>query len=194
MSRRLHKIGEKIKDSRRDNPIKENIGEGFNTKMRAIFLFLIFLVLGVLFGLIFARVIFAIQNYFLRNKITKQALKGEDKFFYKLKPYDLKKEIETERSKIKKVSLFKKLNPLNLFKKSKKEVLNDYGHTEQPGVIGEVGGEPVFRSPENGSPEPTPTSPPSPAGEPGEQEHTDSTEDRGEPRRDFNSNLFKKGK
>lgn len=158
--------------------------------MNTILLIIIFAFLGLLFGFLFAKVIFSISSYLLRKNIQRQALKEERKFLYKDKPYDLKGEIEKEQSKRKRFNLF------NIFKKKKKGGSEDGTNT---GNIESLGREQVFTDDRGIEQDEQPTSSELPVSTPepedrGEQIDTTPPEDRGEPRRDFNSNLFKKGK
>lgn len=158
--------------------------------MNTIVLIIIFLVLGVIFGFIFARVIFAISTWLLKKKVEKEAKNSSQQFFYKKQPYDLKKEIEYEQNQRKKKFSFK-----NPFKKKVKGGISDYGSTTARnnesvvkesvlGNNGNVGNAPI---PDNT----TPTNPTTPTAR--EQGSPDSPP-RTELGRNFNRNLFEKGK
>ena len=159
--------------------------------MKTIFLILIFLILGIFFGLIMARVLIFISNWLLKKKVTKQALNEEErKFFYQDKPYNLKENIEYEQKRNKKQGFFD-----FLIKRQVKGGVSDYGDTIQPRNNEIDNREQV---PTSGSVESTPASPtgttttgttPENRGEQGNP--TPPT--RGE-RGLFTRNLFEKGK
>lgn len=158
--------------------------------MKTIFLILIFLVLGLIFGFILARAIYSFSNFLLRNKIKREALKEDKPFFYQQKLYSLKQEIEFEESKRDKRGFFKKL-----FNRSQKGV-GDYGNTRQSEFRGESvstdsrglkQGTESTNSATSTSPTPSPDTT-------GKQEYPTPADTRGEQRRDINSNLLKKGR
>lgn len=154
--------------------------------MKTIYLILIFLILGILFGLIFARLMTWISEYILKRKITNEINKGNEKreFFYKDKPYNLKESVEFEKGKRKK---------FHLFKRKMKGGISDYGNTLQSGYRGnEVLGS-VKTAEYTANPTPSyPTNPP--IGNIRKQEYPNPPESRGEQRGSINRNLLKKGK
>ena len=153
--------------------------------MNTILLILIFLILGIVFGLIFARLMSWVSNFILKRKVNNQIKTDERKLFYKDKPYDLKTEIEYEKRE--KASKKKNFNP---FKRKQKGGISDYGNTIQPRIRREQ----VFPS-VKGTTEPA-SSPTNTAESrtAREQEYTNSPNPRGEQRGNFNRNLFEKGK
>lgn len=154
--------------------------------MKTIYLILLFLILGIVFGFILAKVMVFLSNWLLKRKVNKQIKTDEREFFYKDKPYNLKENIEFEKSKRKK---------FHLFKRKQKGGISDYGNTVQPGVRrNEVYGS--IQTAEYTAPSP-PTSPANRPPEPRDtrkQEYTASPENRGEQGRNFNRNFLKKGK
>ena len=157
--------------------------------MKTIWLILIVLVIGFIFGLIMGKIIYPIANYFLKRKVMKQALKEPNekegrKFFYNQKPYDLKGEIEYEQSKRKKFSLFNR--------KQVKGGISEYGNTLQPRDSGKqipTINEGV-RKADDSTRESSPTTPTNPT----QYNNSNPTETRGSNRTAFNRNLFEKGK
>jgi hypothetical protein len=156
--------------------------------VNTILLIIIFLVLGVIFGFILAKLSYSISSYFLKRNIEKDAKANPQPFFYKLKPYDLKKEIEYEQSK-KKKGFFSKI-----FKRKQKGGISNYGNTEQPRIVGTTFEKPILT--DNGSssePVPIPDNPTPTAPTSREQRSPDSPQTRGFGV-NVNGNLFKKGK
>lgn len=157
--------------------------------MKTIFLILIFLIMGVVFGFIFALMMSGVSNYFLKRKVTKDALKEDKKFFFRDKPYNLKEQIEYEQEKT-----FKKKK--SFFNRGKKGV-SDYGNTIQPGNVGKISGEQIpdgGNRGETSNPSPGISQSPGISPSPREQVRFDSPPTRGEQRRNINRNLSEKGK
>lgn len=158
--------------------------------MKTIYLIFIFLILGILFGFIMARVLVFISNWFLRKKVREEALNEKDRtFFYQQKPYNLKENIEFEEKKRKKSGFFE------IFKKKQmKGGISDYGNTTKQGIIETTRGESVPRTRDNF--EPSPESSPSstnPTTDGRGEQGSPTSPARGE-RGVFTRNLFEKGK
>jgi hypothetical protein len=155
--------------------------------VKTIFLILIFLFLGLIFGFILAKIISGISNYFLSRKVEKRIKSHNQKpFFYKQEQYDLKREIEEEQSKRKRSFLS------GLFKRKEKGGISDYGNTEQYGIIPATRGEQISRVREGLTSVPEPVNTPTPANS-GEQVSFNPAQTGGF-RTNVNGNLFKKGK
>jgi hypothetical protein len=156
--------------------------------MNTIILVILFLIIGVFIGFILARIIFSISKYFSGKKAEKEIFNEPKNFFYNQTPYDLKEEIEFEKNKKKKKSF-------RFFKKKVKGGISDYGERTEP-RFEPVSREQVFSNDRGVKPTEQPSTS-SATAEPRatrEQEYSTPAEPRGEPRGNFNRNLFKKSK
>lgn len=98
--------------------------------MKTIFIIILVILAGVLFGLIFAKLSIKLINWILGVKIKNRILRGEEnKFLFKKKPYSLKEQVEFDLKK--KISIFKKIK--GLFKKQMKGGISTYGNTGNTG-------------------------------------------------------------
>lgn len=98
--------------------------------MKTIFIIIIVILAGLLFGFLLAKLFLKMSNCFLGRKARREILKGEDKpYFFRKLPYSLKQDIQGELNK--RVKFKDKIK--NLFKKKVKGGISQYGRTDDTG-------------------------------------------------------------